>query len=261
MFRSFFVESAQEINSTLEEEDFGAADQGDDFDDDVSYGDDLDESFDDEDELHKDDVEQAPAVDDAPADDDDIDQPADDFPVDGGDEPVAGDEDTDAELPTPDEWAEITSEFDDLAALFAELGVGEDDDEDTDGDDDFGGFDQPEQHGDDGLDFDEPAGEEHDPVLGEDYGFEAPAVDNSDKASCTKSNVAPEATSIIDGVDPLEIKSTKDAEIKPAVKVDDHSNIQKTGKDIYKQSTEKGAGKDTVKDKSVVHGQTNRPMK
>lgn len=257
LFRSFFVESAQEINSKLDEEDFGDADMGDDLESDVGY--ELDEAASDEvdPELQDQDVDPA-----------DIDRPADDFPIDGeqGDDEVGADQefgaddefgaDADAEpteVPDADEWAEITAAYDDLAALFADMGVTPDNDEvDASGEDEFGA-DQPEA---DGLEFDEPVADDEDPLLGEDYGFDVPEFNNADQASSTKSVVASQATPVIDGADVVEIKSTKSELGNPAVKVDDQSNIQKTGKDIYRTASEPGATKDTTSSKSPV-----RPLK
>ena len=256
LFRSFFVESAQEINSKLDEEDFGDADMGDDLESDVGYP--LDESDDDQDDL---DVDSA-----------DIDRPADDFPIgddqeqdaDVDSEPEFDDADVDAEptpetdVPDADEWAEITAAYDDLAALFADMGVTPDADDNADeedGDDVFGA-DADAAEPTDGLDFDEPESDEEDPLLGEDYGFDVPAFDNTDKASSTDSVVADQVEPVVDGVGVVEIKSTKTEPVNPSVKVDDKSNIQKTGKDIYRPASESGANKDTTSAQSVV-----RPLK
>jgi len=261
LFRSFFVESAQEINSKLDEEDFGDADMGDDLESDVGY--ELDEAASDEVDPELQDQDVDPAG---------IDRPADDFPIDGeqGDDEVGADPefgaddefgaDADAEpteVPDADEWAEITAAYDDLAALFADMGVTPDNDEvDASGEDEFGddfSADQPEA---DGIEFDEPVADDEDPLLGEDYGFDVPEFNNADQASSTKSVVASQATPVIDGADIVEIKSTKSELGNPAVKVDDQSNIQKTGKDIYRTASEPGATKDTTSSKSPV-----RPLK
>ena len=255
LFRSFFVESAQEINSKLDEEDFGDADMGDDLESDVGY------------ELAEDaDGEVDPELQDQDVDPSDIDRPADEFPIgddqdsatDGEVEPeqdfdVAADEPTD--VPDADEWAEITAAYDDLAALFADMGVTPDTDAD-DEDDDVAADVDDVQPVDDELDLDEPESDEEDPFLGEDYGFDVPEIDNSDPASATKSVVADQAEPVVDGVDVVEIKSTKSELADPVVKTSDKSNIQKTGKDIYRPAAESGATKDTTSAQSVV-----RPLK
>lgn len=117
MYREFFIESAQEINKQLEEgmdeeleEAFGG-DMGDDFMDDVAV---EDEGMDDMDDEFG--GEEA----------------ADEF----GMEDDMGEEAPAEEAPSSEEWAEIQDAFDELEALFDELGGGDEPEEDLGFEDD-----------------------------------------------------------------------------------------------------------------------------
>lgn len=239
LFRSFFVESAQEINKNLEEsDDFGEPDQGDDLVDDVAY--DLDEGEDD------------PLAQDEPVDGGEgfgePDAPVVDEPV--GDEGLGelGDEPVDApaavEPPTADEWAEIEAAYAELASLFDELGVSADAPvgEPVGGDEGQGG-----------LDFDEPADEtDLNKPLGEDYDYPVPAVDTADSATNKTSPVAGNADSPVDGVEPVGIVGSATTPATPAVKVDDQNTVEKSGKGIYGTAGDKGATKDTSHSDSLL---------
>lgn len=240
LFRSFFVESAQEINKNLEEsDDFGEPDQGDDLVDDVAY--DLDEG--EEDPLAQDEpVDGGDEFGGEPDADAPVDEPAGDEFGELGDD-VGADAPVTAEPPTADEWAEIEAAYAELASLFDELGVSADEPVDEPVGDEGQG----------GLDFDEPADEtDLNKPLGEDYDYPVPAVDTADAATNKTSPVAGNADAPVDGVEPVRIvSSTKEPE-HPAVKVDDQNTVEKSGKGIYGTASEKGATKDTVHSDSLL---------
>lgn len=229
--RNYFVEAAKEINKKLEEEMDTEEEMCEDIDtdpeqsmtDEVGYKldeeEDLDESL--FGNLHEEDDEYQ---------NDDIDVETDD--TDDTDDSIDISTDVSSEeTPDVDQWADIKSALQDLERMFDEVSSG--------GDDSDFDIDVNDEETDDFTDID--FGDEH---VDEAYQMKKVAQpDKTEKSGVnTKSVVAPNAKSPVDGVKPVTIKDgTVDAtddkfENSDAldVKVDDNNNVMDNGKHVMK---------------------------
>lgn len=248
LYREYFIETAQRINREIEEaavgEDFGG-DMGGSLCGEVGYA--LDED------------------DDADADvanaegDDGVDEFASDVAADvegdlEGDEFEGedGEGEGEVEMPSEDEWREISDHIDELTALFNEMGAGTDE-----GESEFAEMGDEDEH----EDFD--AGEEsfddieQDEQLGESADLYPVSQPDMHDAATSKTPMAPNAKSPVDGVKPVEIKdgtvTDKPTGSIPApktpVKQENNDNRSRTGKGTYKKATQKpAAAKETTAD-------------
>lgn len=225
MYREFFIESAQEINKNLEEDLEESIDAEGDEQLEEAFGDDMG------DDLMSDiEVEDEEATDEFGGEED--------F---GAEEDFGGEEEA-ADAPGAEEWAEIQDAFDELEALFDELGgaEGEEDDAELDfeAEDDFGG---------DELEFgDEDEGEE----LDESIQMKAVKDPNmkSEKDGVNKTSIVSKKAK-----SPMGVKGTdgwtKDGTVSGSntdldtssaetPKVDDQNNVMDSGKGAYKKTQE-----------------------
>lgn len=243
LYREYFIETAQRINREIEEsavsEDFGG-DMGGSLCGEVGYP--LEEE---EDEF-------------AVADDDGVDEFAADVTDDvngelEGDVEFGEEGEGEVEMPTEDEWREISDHIDELTALFNEMGAG-------------AGEEPEEFGGDEGAVEDDDAGDEsfddieQDEQLGESadlYPVSQPAMND---AVTDKTPMAPNAKSPVEGVKPVEMKdgtvTDKPTGSIPApktpVKHEENSNRERTGKGVYKKATQKpAASKETTADNTT----------
>lgn len=246
LYREYFLETAQRINREIEEsavnEEFGG-DMGGSLCGEVGYP--LEEE---EDEF-------------AVADDDGVDEFAADVTDDVNDELAGGDEfgdesegEGEVEMPTEDEWREISDHIDELTALFNEMGAGTDEVPD-----DFGGEGESEED----ESEDEAAGDESfddiekDEQLGESADMFAVSQPEMKDAVVDKTPMAPNAKSPVDGVKPVVVKdgtvTDKPTGSIPApktpVKQENNDNRSRNGKGVYKKATQKpAASKETTAD-------------
>lgn len=240
--RKYFVEAAQEINKQLEEEmedemdcdeevieeDFNTApDAG--LNNEIQYV--LDE------EEKEDDAVDAEVDVDSEVESD-VDSEADGFS--DVDADVDAEVDAESDAPSGEEWASIKDAFAGLSQMFAELGVdGSEGDDEVEVDTDYD------------LDIDADGTETEDEFSDVDFGEEKfgegykmkPVSKPSNDAAKSKSPVAPNAKSPVDGVAPVKIKDgtvvtndgdllkNKDAE---TAKVEDMNNVMDNGKNLMK---------------------------
>lgn len=228
LYREYFIESAQAINAEMEDqldEEFGGDMEGDLYDEVVAEAE------------HEDDN---PFGGESAAED----EPADEF---GAEDDAAGEfggeaEGEDVVVPA-DEWQEIQDQFDELEALFAEMGDGsvEGEDEDLNFDDE----------GEDEISF----GDEQEPELQEGYQMRKvkdPGMKSETEADNVKpvlasqkpSPVGVTATAGYAGDGKVKGSNTKrDNPDSEKAKVEDHSNVMANGKKAYQKSTQAGASK------------------
>ena len=253
--RKYFVESAQEINKQLEEEaDMEECD--------------LAESEDEDDgEVIEEDIHSGQSQDLTgeiqyalgEAEDEEVEGSEEEIGVDGSEEEVedfSSEEEVDgADLPTDDQWASIKDVAASLGRMFDEISGEGDLDLDAEGDD-FGAEEEI-------ADFDAEGGDEFGDVsfgeekFGEAYKMKSVAKPSNDAAK-SKSPVAPNAKSPVDGVAPVKIKDgtvtvvddSFDGKDSESAKVDDMNNVMDNAKGMMKD-VKKPANK-ADKSKSVV---------
>lgn len=244
--RKYFVEQAQEINKKLEE---SMEDEESIEDEDVEDEEKLDEDFDvqpdaglnaeiqytlgEEDESAEDEVEISADADADGEDDVDVDVKAD------------------AEVPSEDQWESIQDAFRGLQQMFDEIGDGEvdlDSDEEVEDSEEEVGVDGDDEFAD--IEF-------GDEKIGESFKLEKVApVDKKEKAGThTKSPVAPEAKSPVDGVEP--VKFAKKTDQAPLVDLDDKSVLPKDNLDLGKNA--RGEMKD-VKEPKTTASKSKSPL-
>lgn len=239
--RKYFVEAAQEINKQLEEE----------------MEEELDEAVEEEneEEVIEEDFNTAPdqslngeiqyaLEEDEEEVETDVDASADAFGA--ADEEVEDHVDSEVETddaPSGDEWASIKDAFAGLSQMFKDIGVETDDSID---------FDDSETE-EDSMDIDIDAGGEDEYAdvdfgekqFGESFKLKnVPEVDKKEKAGVnTKSPVAKNAKSPVDGVAPVKIKDgtvvTNDGDLlknkdSETAKVEDNNNVMDNGKHVMK---------------------------
>lgn len=233
--RKYFLEAAQEINKELEEameEECDLSESEDELDDDEICEDisgDMDQGLTDEiqyDLSEEDESEEAEfgAEEDA----------------DGVEE--FGAEEESEDVPSGDEWESIKDAFADLESMFDRIGGEEDFDLDAESDE--------EGDAEEEVDFDmSQDGEDEfsdvsfgDEKVGEGYKMKSVAKPSNDAAK-SKSPVAPNAKSPVDGVAPVKIKDgtvvTNDGELlknkdADTAKVDDMNNVMDSAKGMMK---------------------------
>lgn len=239
--RKYFLEAAQEINKELEEameeedeicEDEEVEDEEvieEDFNTDPSQGltGEIQYDLSEEDESEDEEVAEFGAEDDA----------------EGGEE-FGAEEEVSGEAPSGEEWESIKDAFADLEDLFDRIGGEEDFDLDaeSDGEGDAEAEVDFDMGGDDSEEFgDVSFGDEK---VGEGYKMKSVAKPANDAAK-SKSPVAPNAKSPVDGVAPVKIKDgtvtlndgdklkNKDAE---TAKVDDMNNVMDSAKGMMKDA-------------------------
>lgn len=247
--RKYFLEAAQEINKQLEEE--MEAEDGEELAE--AEFDDTDDEAEDDDQVTEDihggqsqgltNEIQYPLGEEDESEEEEV---TDEFTSDDGSEEVSDEfssEDTSTEAPSGDEWESIKDAFADLEKMFARIDGEGDFEVDAEGDD-FGSAEEEEvDFGDEGGDdfSDVSFGEEK---FGEAYKMKSVAKP-SNTAEKSKSPVAPNAKSPVDGVAPVKIKDgtvvtndgdllkNKDAE---SVKVDDMNNVMPSAKGMMKDA-------------------------
>jgi len=229
LFREFFVESARSINRKMERQlnEFYEGDEEDSFEDEV----------------------EAPEEDHSDYDFADEDEGEDDF---GADEDFGDEGDFGEETPTAEQWTEVKDAFAELEALMQELGA--DKDEDDFGDEDFG------DEGEDSLEFgDEDESEDGDfePEDEEEEGiqesYQLKPVKTPDMKEQGDVNTKSPVVKGVKGVN--GVKGT-DMEFKganatgtndkldtkvPQYKEENNSNVEGSGKSIYKKAAPKKA--------------------
>lgn len=239
--RKYFLEAAQEINKELEEameeedeicEDEEVEDEEvieEDFNTDPSQGltGEIQYDLSEEDESEDEEVAEFGAEDDA----------------EGGEE-FGAEEEVSGEAPSGEEWESIKDAFADLEDLFDRIGGEEDFDLDaeSDGEGDAEAEVDFDMGDDEGSEFgDVSFGDEK---VGEGYKMKSVAKPANDAAK-SKSPVAPNAKSPVDGVAPVKIKDgtvtlndgdklkNKDAE---TAKVDDMNNVMDSAKGMMKDA-------------------------
>lgn len=241
--RKYFLEAAQEINKKLEEEmeeecDLSEADESEEIEDEVIEEDingDMDSGLTSEIQYTLDEEEEEES--------EDVSVSADDGEesIDFDAEESEGGEDVSL---SGDEWESIKDAFSDLEAMFDRIDG--DGDFDVDAEGDSVGDDEEE------VDFDIDAGGEDefadigfgDEKVGEGYKMK-PVSKPSNEAAKSKSPVAPNAKSPVDGVAPVKIKDgtvvtndgdllkNKDAE---TAKVEDMNNVMDSAKGMMKDA-------------------------
>lgn len=237
--RKYFLEAAQEINKELEEameeEECELAEAEDEeeceevIEEDISG--DMDQGLTDEIQYDLSEEDES----------EDVDFSADETETDAGDEEFSTDEVSD-EAPTGEEWESIKDAFADLETMFDRIGSEEDFDVDAESDED--GEEEVEfDIGHDGEDefADVGFGDEK---VGEGYKMK-PVSKPANDAAKSKSPVAPNAKSPVDGVAPVKIKDgtvtlndgdklkNKDAE---TAKVEDMNNVMDSAKGMMKDA-------------------------
>lgn len=237
--RKYFLEAAQEINKELEEameeEECELAEAEDEeeceevIEEDISG--DMDQGLTDEIQYDLSEEDES----------EDVDFSADETETDAGDEEFSTDEVSD-EAPTGEEWESIKDAFADLETMFDRIGREEDFDVDAESDED--GEEEVEfDIGHDGEDefADVGFGDEK---VGEGYKMK-PVSKPANDAAKSKSPVAPNAKSPVDGVAPVKIKDgtvtlndgdklkNKDAE---TAKVEDMNNVMDSAKGMMKDA-------------------------
>lgn len=256
--RKYFVEQAQEINKKLEEEM--------DSEEDLSEAEEVEDC----EEVIEEDIHTGQSEDLTgeiqyalgEADDEEVEAGEEEIGVEGDDGAVE-DFDADAEvevdagdLPSEDQWASIKDVINDLGKMFSEIEGSGEVDLDAEGED-FGSEEEIE-------DFDSEGGEEFadvsfgDEKVGEAYKMK-PVSKPSNDAAKSKSPVASNAKSPVDGVNPVKIKDgtvvTNDGELlknkdAESVKVDDMNNVMDNAKGLMKDAKKPTNKAD--KSKSVV---------
>ncbi len=236
--RKYFVEQAQEINKKLEEEM------------EEEEVEEISESDDSEDDVIEEDIHSGQSQDLTgeiqyalgEADDEEVEAGEEEIGVDGDEEEVSefGEEEVDgADLPSEDQWASIKDAIDGLSRMFDE--VGGEDEIDLDAEDmDVG--DEEEI-----VDFDSEGDEEFadvgfgDERVGEAYKMKSVAKPSNDAAK-SKSPVASNAKSPVDGVNPVKIKDgtvtvvddSFDGKDVEHAKVEDMNNVMDNAKGLMK---------------------------
>lgn len=247
--RKYFLEAAQEINKELEEamedeaDDCDLSESAPEYDD--GKGDDGWEPMDDpvNEDMNTDPSQGLTGEIQYDLSEEDESEEAE-FSDDDGEEDFSAEEEVSGDAPSGDEWESIKDAFADLEELFDRIGGEEDFDVDAEGDD-VG--DSEEE-----VDFDmgEDDGEEFgdvsfgDEKIGEGYKMK-PVSKPANDAAKSRSPVAPNAKSPVDGVAPVKIKDgtvvtndgdllkNKDAE---SVKVDDMNNVMDSAKGMMKDA-------------------------
>ena len=226
LFREFFVESARQINRKMDRQlnEFYEGDKEESLEDEVDAPEEDHDGYDFDDESEGDEFGSE-----------------DDF---GDEDEFGSDEGVEAgEIPNAEEWAEVKDAFSELEALMQELGA--DKDEDDFGDEDEFGSDEDEgdtvEFGDDEEDEDEP--------MQESYQMKAVKVpDMKEQGDVnTKSPVAKGVKGVngVKGTD-MEFKGSTatgtndklDSKV-PQYKEEDHSNVEGSGKAVYKKAAQK----------------------
>lgn len=236
--RKYFVEQAQEINKKLEEEmeeeEVEEISESDDFEDDEVIEEDI-HSGQSQDLTGE--VQYALGE----ADDEEVEAGEEEIGVDGGEDEFGSDEvEVDsAELPSEDQWASIKDAIDGLSRMFDEVGGEGDIDLDVEGDD-VGAEEEI-------VDFDAEGGDEFGDVgfgaekFGEAYKMKSVAKPSNDAAK-SKSPVASNAKSPVDGVQPVKIKDgtvtvvddSFDGKDVEHAKVEDMNNVMDNAKGMMK---------------------------
>lgn len=255
--RKYFIETAQEINKKLEEE--MEAEEC----EEISEAEEVEDC----EEVVAEDIHSGQSEDLTgeiqyalgEAEDEEVEAGEEEIGIDG-DEEVAGEEVEveSGDLPTQDQWASIKDAIDSLSKRFDEIEGEGDIDLDVEGDD----VGDEEEISDFEID---DAGEEEfgdvqfgDEKFGESYKMKPVSKPGNDAAK-SKSPVAPNAKSPVDGVDPVKIKDgnvvTNDGELlknkdADTAKVEDMNNVMDNAKGLMKD-VKKPANK-ADKSKSVV---------
>lgn len=236
--RKYFVEQAQEINKKLEEE---MEDEADICESEVE---------DEEEEVIEEDIHSGQSEDLTgeiqyalgEAEDEEVEADEEEIGVDGDEEEVSefGEEEVDgADLPSEDQWASIKDAIDGLSRMFDE--VGGEDEIDLDAEDMSVGDDEEI------VDFDSEGDEEFadvsfgDEKVGEAYKMKSVAKPSNDAAK-SKSPVAPNAKSPVEGVHPVKIKDgtvtvvddSFDGKDVEHAKVEDMNNVMDNAKGLMK---------------------------
>lgn len=226
LYREYFIESAQAINSEMEDqldEEFGGDMEGDLYDEVVA-------------EAEGDEEENPFGGDDAAEE-----EPAEESPF-GGDDMGGEAEGEDVVVPA-DEWQEIQDQFDELEAMFAEMSDGS-----FEGEDDDLNFD--DEGGEDEISF----GDDEDELQ---EGYQMRSVkDPGMKSETEADNVKPvlasqkpspvgvSATAGYAGDGKVKGSNTKrDTPDAETPKVEDHNNVMANGKKAYQKSSQAGASK------------------
>lgn len=243
--RKYFLEAAQEINKKLEEEmeeedcELSESDDSDDDSDDDQVNEDIQtgQSQDLTNEI------QYPLGEEEEDDTESEEFSTDEFSDSDGEDEFSSSEEVETESPSGDEWESIKDAFADLEKMFDRIGSEGDFEVDAE-DDSFGDAEEEEvDFGSDGSDdfSDVSFGEER---VGEAYKMK-PVSKPSNESSKSKSPVAPNAKSPVDGVAPVKIKDgtvvtndgdklkNKDAE---TAKVEDMNNVMDSAKGLMKDS-------------------------
>lgn len=251
--RKYFIEQAQEINKKLEEEM------------EEEEVEEVCESSDEDDESINEDIHTGQSQDLTgeiqyalgEADDEEVEVGAEEIGVDGGDDFGAETEvEVDGgELPSEDQWASIKDAIDGLGRMFDEIEGGSEVDLDAEGDD-FGAEEEI-------SDFDAEGGDEFGDVgFGDEKVGEAYKMKNvsapSNTAEKSKSPVASNAKSPVDGVNPVKIKDGSvtvvddsfDGKDVEHAKVEDMNNVMDNAKGLMKDA--KKPTNTAEKSKSVV---------
>lgn len=235
--RKYFVEQAQEINKKLEEE--------------MEEEEEICESEVEEEEVIEEDIHSGQSQDLTgeiqyalgEADDEEVEAGEEEIGVDGDEEEVsefgAEEEVGEADLPSEDQWASIKDAIDGLSRMFDEVGGESEIDLDVEG----GDVGDEEEI----VDFDAEGGDEFadvgfgDEKVGEAYKMKSVAKPANDAAK-SKSPVAPNAKSPVDGVAPVKIKDgtvtvvddSFDGKDVEHPKVEDMNNVMDNAKGLMK---------------------------
>ena len=239
--RKYFVEQAQEINKKLEEEM--------DSEEDLSEAEEVEDC----EEVIEEDIHTGQSEDLTgeiqyalgEADDEEVEAGEEEIGVEGDDDAVEdfgadAEVEVDAgELPSEDQWASIKDVINDLGKMFSEIEGSGEVELDAEGED-FGAEEEIE-------DFDAEGGEEFGDVsfgeekVGEAYKMKNVAKPSNDAAK-SKSPVASNAKSPVDGVSPVKIKDgtvtvvddSFDGKDVEHAKVDDMNNVMDNAKGLMK---------------------------
>lgn len=256
--RKYFVEQAQEINKQLEEEM-----EQEDCEEEISESDEVEG----DDEPMNEDIHSGESQDLngeiqyalGEAEDEEVDAGEEEIGIEGSDaegDDFSAEVETSEELPDQDQWASIKDAIDDLGKMFDEISSGAEVDLDAEG----GDFGDEEEV----VDFDAEGGDDEfadvgfgDEKVGEGYKMKSVSKP-SNEASKSKSPVASNAKSPVDGVAPVKIKDGSvtvvddsfDGKDSETAKVEDMNNVMDNAKGLMKDA--KKPTNKAEKSKSVV---------